>query len=156
MRPGSVAAYSRRMGPTVSVVETITDEVYQGLRRLLPQLAPDAPALARATLDRLVASPATTLLVARLDGPIVGTLTLVTVPALVGYRCRVEDVVVDAAVRGAGVGAALTVAALDLARAAGAESVELTSRPERDAANRLYRRLGFERRDTNAYRYPLR
>jgi ribosomal protein S18 acetylase RimI-like enzyme len=101
-----------------------------------------------------VASPASTLLVARrADGGIVGMLTLATFRIPTGMRAWIEDVVVDEAARGQGVGEALCRTALDTAAAAGARTVELTSRPSREAANRLYRRLGFQPRQTNVYRH---
>jgi ribosomal protein S18 acetylase RimI-like enzyme len=86
-------------------------------------------------------------------GDIVGTLTLVVFPIPTGTRALIEDVVVDETARGRGVGEALTHAAIDRARAAGARTVDLTSRPSREAANRLYQRLGFEQRETNVYRF---
>ena len=106
----------------------------------------------------MVSAPGTHLLVARAspDGrppAIVGTLTLVVFRIPTGVRAWIEDVVVDESARGRGVGEALTVAAIGLATGAGARTVDLTSRPTREAANRLYRRLGFELRDTNVYRY---
>lgn len=88
-------------------------------------------------------------------GEILGTLTLVVFTIPTGIRAWIEDVVVDDAARGRGVGAALNEAALDLARELGAVTVDLTSRPSREAANRLYVRLGFERRESNVYRYKL-
>ncbi len=101
-------------------------------------------------------SPATVLFVAReADGPILGSLTLALFRIPTGLRAWIEDVVVDEAARGKGVGAALNEAALDHARAVGARTVDLTSRPSREAANRLYQRLGFVERDTNVYRFEL-
>ena len=88
-------------------------------------------------------------------GTIVGSLTLAVFRVPTGVRAWVEDVVVDGAQRGAGIGAALVQAALRLAEEAGARTVDLTSRPDRQAANRLYLRLGFEQRQTNVYRYAL-
>ena len=88
-------------------------------------------------------------------GQIVGTLTLVIFPIPTGIRAWVEDVIVDEEARGAGIGAALTQEALRLARAAGARTVDLTSRPSRDAANALYEREGFAQRETHVYRYVL-
>ena len=92
------------------------------------------------------------LLVARVDGEIVGALTLVVFPIPSGLRAWIEDVVVDEVARGRGVGAALTQQAVRLARAAGARTVDLTSRPSREAANKLYERLGFRLRDSKVYR----
>lgn len=133
-----------------------TDEVVAGFRRLLPQLSGSALPLDRAALTRLARSEASTVLLAWDDDEtLVGTLTLVTFPTPTGLRAHIEDVVVAEAARGQGIGAALTEHALDLARQAGARTVDLTSRPARATANRLYQRLGFRRRDSNLYRYEL-
>jgi ribosomal protein S18 acetylase RimI-like enzyme len=108
------------------------------------------------TLKRVVESDATRLLIARdRDGQIVGTLTLAVFQIPTGTRAWIEDVVVDSSARGQGVGEALTRAALAMAADAGATSVNLTSRPSREAANRMYRRIGFAERETNVYRYTL-
>ncbi|MDQ6948344.1 MAG: GNAT family N-acetyltransferase [Actinomycetota bacterium] len=127
------------------------------MAQLLPQLSRSALAPDAAALADLVASPCTRLLVARVgdDGPIVGTLTVAVFRIPSGVRAWIEDVIVDDSVRGQGGGEALSRFALDLARQAGARTVELTSRPSREAANRLYRRIGFQLRDTNIYRYEL-
>jgi ribosomal protein S18 acetylase RimI-like enzyme len=139
----------------IQVLREVTDDVVAAFARMLPQLSETAGALDRAALSRVVAAETNTVLVALSAGRIVGTLTLVTVPTLTGVRSHIEDVVVDESARGQGVGAALTQAALRLAREAGAGSVELTSRASRVAANRLYQRLGFQHRESNLYRYPL-
>ena len=96
-----------------------------------------------------------TVFVARVDGRIVGSLTLVMYRIPTGLKAWIEDVVVDEAARGHGVGEALNMAALDEARRRGAKAVSLTSRPSREAANRLYQRIGFSPRDTHVYRYDL-
>jgi ribosomal protein S18 acetylase RimI-like enzyme len=107
-----------------------------------------------ADITDIATSPATVLLVARDDlGTIVGSLTLVLFRAPTGPRAWIEDVVVDTTTRGQGIGAALVRDALDRAASAGARTVDLTSRPSREAANRLYLRLGFEQRETNVYRW---
>ncbi|MFV0257889.1 MAG: GNAT family N-acetyltransferase [Acidimicrobiales bacterium] len=139
----------------ITEVTQVTDELVSAFERLIPQLSSSNPPPSRSFLEGLVAADASNLLVAELDGRIVGSLTLVIFPIPTGIRAWIEDVVVDSAARGAGVGAALNNAALDLARQAGATTVDLTSRPSREAANRLYQRLGFEGRDTNVYRYKL-
>ncbi|WP_250003734.1 GNAT family N-acetyltransferase [Actinoplanes sp. M2I2] len=140
------------MSVEIAVVQDITEDVVEAFARLLPQLSRSARPLDAAALRTLVDWQGNRLLVARLDGIIVGTLTLVTFPIPSGLRAWIEDVVVDEAARGHGVGAALTQAAIDLARADGARTVDLTSRPAREAANRLYERLGFHRRDSKVYR----
>jgi len=136
----------------VEVVRASSDELVKAFGRLLPQLSRSAEPLDAATIDALVAWPGTTLLVARVGGEVVGSLTLVIFPIPTGTRAWIEDVVVDEAARGRGVGALLTDEAVKLARAGGARTVDLTSRPARAAANRLYERLGFELRDSKVYR----
>ena len=106
-------------------------------------------------MERIVSSDAITLLAARLDGRIVGLLTLAMFPIPTGFRAWIEDVIVDEAARGQGIGEALTKEALDLAEAAGARTVDLTSRPSREAAGRLYERVGFAERSTRIYRYTF-
>jgi ribosomal protein S18 acetylase RimI-like enzyme len=141
------------MGVVIEPVSNVTDEVAEALLRLLPQLSRSASPPDRASLETLAAHPAVTVLMARLDGHIVGTLTLIVFPQLTGVRAWVEDVVVDETARGGGVGAALTREAIRLAEAAGARTVDLTSRPEREAANRLYQNLGFEVRNSRVFRF---
>ena len=141
------------MGVHVEVVERVSDELVEAFQRLVPQLSSSAAAPAADALERIVSFPGNRLLVARSEGAIVGTLTLVLFPIPTGLRARIEDVVVDQAARGGGVGAALSTEALRLASEAGARSVDLTSRPGREAANRLYQRLGFRLRESHAYRY---
>lgn len=136
----------------VEVVREVTGEVVDAFGRLLPQLSRSAQPVDARALRAIVGRPGIHLLIARLDGTIVGTLTLVTFPIPTGLRAWIEDVVVDEAARGHGVGAALTRTAVRLAGEAGARTVDLTSRPSREAANRLYQRLGFQRRDSNVYR----
>jgi ribosomal protein S18 acetylase RimI-like enzyme len=136
----------------IEVVRSVDDELVEAFGRLLPQLSRSAPALDAGTLRTLLDWPGTHLLVARVGGRIVGTLTLITFPIPTGLRAWIEDVVVDEAARGHGAGAALTGEAVRIARAAGARTVDLTSRPSRAAANRLYERLGFRVRDSKVYR----
>lgn len=143
------------MSVEVEVVREADDEMVEAFTRLLPQLSASATPPDQASLRRLLAAEANTVLVARVDGRIVGTLTLVIFPLPTGLRAWIEDVVVDEAARGYGVGAALTEEAVRLADAAGARTVDLTSRPSRQAANRLYERLGFLVRDSHVFRYTL-
>lgn len=132
-----------------------TPEMLDALAFLLPQLSSSASPVTREELVAMIRSDASHLLVATDDstGAVVGSLTLVVFRIPTGVRAWIEDVVVDGAARGRGVGEALNRFALDRAAALGARTVDLTSRPTREAANRLYRRLGFEPRDTNIYRY---
>jgi ribosomal protein S18 acetylase RimI-like enzyme len=143
---------------SVTEVHEVDLDVVSAFARLTPQLSKSAPPPGADELAEIVASPATTVFVARDDdGVIVGALTLVIFRIPTGVRAIIEDVVVDAAVRGRGLrtGEALTSAAMAKARDAGVRTVDLTSRPSREDANRLYLRLGFEQRTTNVYRFNL-
>ena len=143
---------------TVSVTEAaeVTDDLVEAFVRLIPQLSSSSAPTDRTGLAAIVDSEASILFVARdPDGWIVGSLTLAVFRIPTGVRAWIEDVVVDDAARGAGVGEALVAAAIARAGAVGAKTVDLTSRPSRDAANRLYVRLGFEERTTNVYRFSL-
>lgn len=95
------------------------------------------------------------LFLATVDGVVLGSLTLAFYRIPTGMKAWIEDVVVDGEARGRGVGDRLNRAALAEARARGAKDVSLTSRPSREAANRLYQRIGFEARETNVYRFEL-
>ena len=141
---------------TTEVVE-VDDELVAAFERLTPQLSSSSPAPGADELAAIVASPATVMFIARnVDtGEIVGSLTLALFRIPTGLRAWIEDVVVDETVRGQGVGASLNHAALERARQEGAKTVDLTSRPTRQAANRLYQRLGFVQRETNVYRFNL-
>ena len=138
----------------VEEVDALDDALCVSLAALLPQLSSSAAPLTREVLEEIVASPATTLFVARDESArIVGMLTLATFPTPTGVRAWIEDVVVDADQRGKGTGAALVNAALLAARGSGARTVDLTSNPSRTEANGLYQKLGFAARETNVYRF---
>lgn len=140
----------------IEIVAEVTDELVAAFDRLTPQLSRSSPPPGIDELVDIVTSPATDLFLATDDdGTILGTATLVTFRIPTGRRAWIEDVVVDDAARGLGVGGALTQAMVDRAEELGCTTVDLTSRPSREAANRLYQREGFERRDTNVYRRTL-
>jgi len=139
----------------VEIADEATQELIDGLNVLLPQLSSNAPPLTIADVEALIKSPVTVLFVARIEGRIVGSLTLVVFAIPTGLRAWIEDVVVDANARGVGVGEALTNAAIEESRRRHVRSLDLTTRPSREAANRLYARLGFELRETNVYRFVV-
>ena len=141
---------------TVSEASGVDDELIAAFNRLIPQLSRSAAVPTPDAIREIVAAPASTVLIARDGrdhGRIVGLLTLVVFRIPTGVRAWIEDVVVDEAVRGRGVGEALSQEAIQRAVGAGVRTIELTSRPSREAANRLYQRLGFVRRDSTVYRY---
>ena len=134
--------------------ETVDDALVAAMERLIPQLSSSSPPPGRSALQAIVDSDACHLLLAiGSDGTVLGSMTLVVFPIPTGIRAWIEDVVVDGEARGMGVGEALNLRALDLAEELGARTVDLTSRPSREAANRLYQRIGFIPRETNVYRY---
>ena len=142
----------------VTEVTEVTPEVITAFERLIPQLSRSNPPPKAAELHDMADSAASIVLIARdpdRGGEIVGSLTLALFRIPTGLRAWIEDVVVDESARGRGVGEALNQHAIARARAAGARTVDLTSRPSREAANRLYQRIGFTERDTNVYRYDL-
>ena len=132
-------------------------KLVESAARLLPQFSSAADAPSAAHLARIVDSPATTLLLARDadSGEIAGMLTLLVFVVPSAVRAQIHDVVVDESARGRGIAEKLVRHALELARKAGAKNVDLTSRPAREAANRLYPRVGFRRHETNLYRYTF-
>ena len=140
---------------TVAPASAATAELLTAFHRLIPQLSSSSVPISTDQLAEMIAADSTTIFVATKDQEIVGLLTLVVFRIPTGVRAWIEDVVVDESARGYGVGEALNRAALDDARRKGAKTVDLTSRPSRAAANRLYQRLGFVARETNVYRYEL-
>ncbi len=160
--PAAVPAISDA-GVRIDVCDVVDDALVGAFARLHPQLSSSPPPDA-AALERIVGHPANTVLIARTapgeaphsePGEMVGAMILVLFPLASGLRAWIEDVVVDESARGRGIGAALNRHAIEIARQAGARTVDLTSRPDREAANRLYARLGFNQRNTNVYRLDL-
>jgi len=140
----------------VEVMSQVTSELVEAFARLVPQLSKSNPPPTERELAAIVSSRASVLFIAYdEDDEIVGSLTLVLFRIPTGLRAWIEDVVVDEAARGHGIGELLNQQALDEARRRGHKGVSLTSRPSREAANRLYQRIGFTLRQTNLYRYDF-
>lgn len=135
--------------------DRVDDELVDAFARLIPQLSSSSAPPDSVALTAIVEAPDSVLFVARVDDVIVGSLTLAFYRIPTGLKAWIEDVVVDASARGHGVGEALNRAAIAEAAHRGAKNVSLTSRPSREAANRLYVRLGFEPYETNLYRYSI-
>lgn len=145
------------MSIDVTEATSVDDALVDAFARLIPQLSKSNPPPTAAALREIVANPNTFVFVARNDDAIVGSLTLATFRIPTGLRAWIEDVVVDESARGMkpGVGRLLNEAALAKAKEIGCRTVDLTSRPSREAANALYVRLGFVLRESNLYRYDL-
>ena len=141
---------------TIRVAENADAELVEAYQRLIPQLSSSSPAPTEDELASIIESDSATVLVAEDEGgTILGSMTLVVFRIPTGVRAWIEDVVVDTEARGMGIGQALNEYAIQLAEQAGAKTIDLTSRPSRESANRLYKRLGFVARETNVYRYSI-
>ena len=145
---------------SVKAATEVGDGLVEAFSRLIPQLSSSSPPPTAAELLSIIDNPNSVLFIAELDGDddarsVVGSLTLAFYRIPTGLKAWIEDVVVDESARGLGVGEALNVAAIDESRQRGAKNVSLTSRSSREAANRLYQRLGFEPYETNLYRFGL-
>jgi ribosomal protein S18 acetylase RimI-like enzyme len=141
----------------VEIATSLTPAIVDAVEKLVPQLSRSSPPPSEVELGEVVASPATDLFIALADdGTIVGMSTLAVFRIPTGLRAWIEDVVVDESARRSGVAEALTQAMLDRAREQGCITVDLTSRPSREAANNLYQQAGFTPRETNVYRFDFR
>jgi ribosomal protein S18 acetylase RimI-like enzyme len=140
---------------SIVAIRQASEELLAAINSLIPQVSSSAGPLSLGDLNDLINREGTTLFVAQVEGRTVGMLTLVTFVIPTGTRAWIEDVVVDTSVRGRGLGKQLVEKALEEAKSAGATTVDLTSRPAREAANALYHSLGFELRETNLYRFSF-
>jgi ribosomal protein S18 acetylase RimI-like enzyme len=140
----------------IEIAAQADDELYQAFQRLIPQLTQNNPPPSFDLLHALLADTSSTLLVAR-DGSnkIIGALTLIVYTVPTGIRSIIEDVIVDESARGKKIGEQLIVKAIEIAKQKGANNISLTSNPHRLAANQLYLKLGFTKRETNAYQMKL-
>ena len=142
----------------ITLMESVNDEVVEAFQRLMPQLTRHSPPPTREELVEMAQSNQCFVFLAREpggDGLIIGTATLGTFRTPTGLHGWIEDVVVDQDYRRQGIGKILTEACLEQARRLGLREVNLTSRSARCAANQLYQAMGFIRRETNLYRYPI-
>ena len=139
----------------IKEIAKVDDKLVEAMKRLVPQLSNSNSPPDRSALEEIVTSDSSILLAAFIDGEIVGSLTLVLFSIPTGKRAWIEDVVVDEKCRNRGIGEVLNKDAINIARQRGAKSVDLTSRPSRQSANRLYNRLGFIQRETNIYRFEI-
>jgi len=121
------------------------------INKLLSALSERIPACTPDLLQRIVGNPTVEIWVAKHEGHIVGMGELALVLKLEGISAYIEDVVVAIPERGKGIGTLIMKKLIERARVHGAQEIHLTSRPDRVAANKLYKKLGFEMRATNAY-----
>jgi ribosomal protein S18 acetylase RimI-like enzyme len=154
MRRRSLGTIPVVVSVEIMIATSVDDDLVATVARILPQLSLSPPPSAE-HLRAIVDGPDTALFLARLDGRTVGVLTLACYKIPTGMRAWIEDVIVDDAASRQGIGEALSRAAIDEARSRGAKDVRLTSRPKREAANRLYRRIGFDVYETNVYKFDF-
>ena len=143
----------------IEKVSELTEEIYNAVQRLVPQLGPHKICPTWDEMTALIRSEAATFLIARYPeetSEITGILTLTIYRVPTGGRSIVEDVIVDENMRRRGIAEALMLRAIDLAREGGADVMTLSSNHTREAANKLYQSMGFQKRDTNAYIYKLK
>ena len=142
----------------IKEVKESSEDIYNYVKELLSQLTSAKLSFSIRDLERIVASQNSILLAAydkEFENQIVGILTLVLIDIPTGLLARIEDVVVDEAFRGKGIGEMITCAAIERAKELGITKIDLTSNPKREKANRLYQQLGFKERTTNVYRYEV-
>src|SRR5664279_2252533 len=140
----------------IKKITKFTDRVFEASLQLLPQLDQHTNLPDKQYFKDLLASGNTHFFIAELDNrDIAGMLTIGTYLTPTGIKFWIEDVVVDEARRGTGIGKDLIQFAIDYAKSLGAEDVRLTSRPTRIAANKLYVKMGFVRYETNVYKYKV-
>ena len=140
----------------IRAVTEVTESLTDAYRVLIPQLSSSSNPPTGEALQRIIESDSAQILIAEDEnGEILGTMTLIIFQIPTGIRAWIEDVVVDSSARGKGIGKKLNLAALELAKQAGAKTVDLTSRPARQEANHLYRSIGFAERETNVYRFSF-
>tara|TARA_B100000427_G_scaffold279261_1_gene249350 strand:+ start:61 stop:495 length:435 start_codon:yes stop_codon:yes gene_type:complete len=140
----------------IRIADEVTPKLVDSYKKLIPQLSTSSLPPTEEELDQIIRSDASMILIAENNNnEIVGTMTLVLFHIPTGLRAWIEDVVVDSDHRGEGIGKKLNQEALQIAEKAGAKTVELTSRPARESANRLYQDLGFQKRETNVYRFSF-
>jgi GNAT superfamily N-acetyltransferase len=138
----------------IEQVTSITEEIYEAFRRLIPQLTSTTLPPTKGDLDALIKSDSSILFIARYPDEknlIIGAGCLTVYRVLTGVKGIIEDVIVDESARAHGIGESLIRHMLDFARNKGAKGVALTSNPKRISANQLYQRIGFVLRETNAY-----
>lgn len=140
---------------TLGPLKIVTAEALEGVNALLPQLSPSAKKLSASELKKILEDDHALLLVAKDGGRIIGMATIVFLRTPTWYSARIDDVVVSEQYRGKGLGGKLMLRLIEFARKRKTAYIELTSRPVRVAANNLYKRLGFAKRETNVYRLML-
>jgi ribosomal protein S18 acetylase RimI-like enzyme len=139
---------------TIERRTAITQEGVNELNVLMRELHAEKNDVVEATLEtvqRMLAEKNIVMVTVNDGEKIIGTATLYLMPKIGKLVSHLEDVVVSSVYRGQGLGEKLVQKTIDIAKELGVVSIALTSRPERVAANKLYQKLGFIRKETNPY-----
>ena len=140
----------------IKVVSEVTDRLILALEKLMSLLTGRDETITKEAIEAIISSPHSYLFVAVDDEDnILGSLTLIIYTIPTRKKAYIEDVVVDGVAQGLGLGEKLLIAAINKAKEEGVACVELTSRPFRIPANRLYQKMGFKIRETNCYQLVL-
>lgn len=142
---------------TIEILSKFSQEDAERIRALASQLGPGFQLLNDTDIKEIISSPVTNILVARdpKDQKIVGMATLAVYRIPYVKKAYLDDFIVDESFQGQGIGSKLLKAVLDHAKEQEASYVDFTSTSTRVAANKLYEKFGFKKRDTNVYRLDL-
>jgi Predicted acetyltransferase len=143
------------MAMKINQLTVESQEILNKINSLLNVLTADARVLTFDDLVEILNSDNTAVFIAEEDGKIVGMMTFVTYRIPSGLKAWIEDVAVDTSKQGKGIGKALIERAIEYAKQLNISKVDLTTAPFRVAANALYQKLGFVKRETNVYRLML-
>ena len=132
-------------------VNEFKKEYFDAIQKFLGLLTSEPKSFTEANFKALLVSGSSHLFFLLDDNNIAGMATVGIYKSPTGTKAWIEDVVMDEAYRGKGLGRMITQYAIDFAASQRADSLMLTSNPSRIAANNLYRTIGFEQKETNVY-----
>ncbi|MFV0536376.1 MAG: GNAT family N-acetyltransferase [Dysgonomonas sp.] len=138
----------------IKQIKEITPEIIEAFSILIPQLTAKSETPNKKYLEEIIKTQSAYLFTA-CNPDIVGSITVVVMNTPSGSKAWIEDVIVDKNARGQNVGEKLVSFAIDFAKKLNITSINLTSSPDRVAANKLYQKLGFILRETNVYRLTI-
>lgn len=142
---------------TIEQITEFNESEAEQIRSLSKQIGHNYKELTTEDYKQMITSPCNFLYVAKevTTGKIVGMITLLVIRIPYVKKSSFEDLVVDENYRGQGIGTLLLDHAISKAKSENAAYVDFTSRPRRIEGNELYKRLGFEKRETNVYRLVI-
>ncbi|MDL2238752.1 GNAT family N-acetyltransferase [Bacteroidales bacterium OttesenSCG-928-K03] len=139
----------------IKQLTTLSGEILNKINNLLPILSDNVRTLKHEELEEMINDKNTVIFIAEEDEDIVGMLVFIIYKLPSGVKAWIEDVIVKEEQQGRGIGRMLVETAIEYAKKLNIKKIDLTSSPFRIAANILYPKLGFKKRDTNVYRLEL-